>query len=611
MTSWTPYLWKEYRQSRRFGLAILGVFLGISLGPWILDTLLRREPEYDYTAEAVFLLGGPFLAVMAGVHAMGREQGRIERFWRAQPINLNRWFVSKYLTGFFLVCLACWLPLSIEIMCRHFGNTSYHLDQVAPGFLVYSLVLLLIYSVSFVLGVCIRSTLHSAILAMGAAAMIFLVPLVVEPLTWLNVAGVVQSVDNGSRYAGSVVAFGGTMIALSLALLWLAGTLLKWNARIDVDRRTLSWSLAMMMLVLFAGIAFPMGTNIPAQQVISMPNGLHSMVCSMIADGNDILVLFQSRPEQGSSAGGKYGLVRVHVGRRMSTMDEPIWLAANPEKRLDVWAYGLAQSAESPSLAYTIITQVGRQDPAVENRTLSLCTIALDSRQDDSIVHRVELNPLLGTREDWTTICVRQGRLYIYCREHDDARLLTFSLADPLVPLLLHNDVLHDFSSRLNSRPSGRYEVRLMPIADLDDFSRLGVMRKLGLNYFLALTGDGRVLASVDDPGSLTTRLLLLEVDSVRDDVMSFHSVAQRREAILAGLLRSSSYGVSCLGSLACQFSSNGATFHRIRESSRIERIGHYAAGEDFNAMVTLPHNRVVLAGKRLHVLDLSDRLSR
>ncbi|MEN6427364.1 MAG: hypothetical protein ABFE13_18575 [Phycisphaerales bacterium] len=45
------------------------------------------------------------------------------------------------------------------------------------------------------------------------------------------------------------------------------------------------------------------------------------------------------------------------------------------------------------------------------------------------------------------------------------------------------------------------------------------------------------------------------------------------------------------------------------RRFQRIERIGHYAAEGDFNTTVSLPDGRLVLGGKRLHVLGLSERL--
>ena len=47
------------------------------------------------------------------------------------------------------------------------------------------------------------------------------------------------------------------------------------------------------------------------------------------------------------------------------------------------------------------------------------------------------------------------------------------------------------------------------------------------------------------------------------------------------------------------QLSGNGVTVYDITSSNQIKRIGHYAAGHGFSGIVSLPHNRVVLAGDR------------
>ena len=102
----------------------------------------------------MLLFGGPILAMVAGVYAMGREQGQVERFWRSRPIDLNRWLVSKYIVGLAVVWLVCWIPLSIQIAGGIFiSNWTYDdtLESLSMS-LVYSFILLLIYSVSFVLG---------------------------------------------------------------------------------------------------------------------------------------------------------------------------------------------------------------------------------------------------------------------------------------------------------------------------------------------------------------------------------------------------------------------------------------------------------------------------
>ncbi len=144
------------------------------------------------------------------------------------------------------------------------------ITEDAATLLVYGFILMLIYSESFVLGQCVRKILHAAILAVCVMAMIFLIPLVVAPLNWLSVETLQRATDH-SLDAISFIPFAAAMTAMSIALVCLAGILLKHNVQIEVGGRTLGWSVVVILLVLAAGVAFPMGTNLPARQIIPLP----------------------------------------------------------------------------------------------------------------------------------------------------------------------------------------------------------------------------------------------------------------------------------------------------------------------------------------------------
>ena len=121
--------------------------------------------------------------------------------------------------------------------------------------------------------------------------------------------------------------------------------------------------------------------------------------------------------------------------------------------------------------------------------------------------------------------------------------------------------------------------------------------------------GDERILASDIRSGSFAPRLVLYEAGPTQDDVMPLHPIAQRRSAAFEGLW--DLHGELFYSSpLAYRLEGSGVTVYRIADSKLIERVGHYAAEGGFSTMVSLPGNRVVLAGKRLHVLDLSDKVS-
>jgi len=626
MTSWRPYLWKEIHQNLRLGLAAMGLFLGITLIPCLIQAIYSKG-HWWYSDDGIetILWAGPIFAVIAGLRAMGREQGAIEGFWRSRPVNLQRWLIVKYLTGLAIVWLVCWISvLSPSPMMGMFFNATmrspYIADDVAM-IVPHSFILMLIYSASFVLGQCVRNILHAAILAVGAMAMIFILPLVVAPLHWLSME-IVRRADTQSLDARSFVSFAAGMTAMSIALLWLAGVLLKRNIQIEINGRTLGWSIVGILLVLVAGVAFPMGTNLPAQQVVSLPIDQRGDAYEMAADGNDVLVLLSSIPERGSSRERKYGLVRAHIGEQTSSMDAPIWFAdPGQEQGLYYSVSDLMWSGGTSSPAYTLVARgVILPDGTFGGWSHELCTIALDSGEGDPVIHRVPLNPLLGTEGIWPTACVYRQRLYIHRQQYPKAqlltfslvapRLLTFSLADPRAPSLVHSENLPEPIGWLSGEPSEPYRIRLAPIPDANNAARLQITHELALDLRTRAwtpAGTNRIFASVPSPDG--GRLGLFETGQTQDDVMSLHSVLRRRIGTLERLLGFSYRQFYYAAGLVYERSGNGVTVYDITNSNRIKRIGHYAAG-GFSEIISLPGNRVALAGDRLHILDLSERVS-
>lgn len=606
MRPWRPYVWKELRENLWLALAVLGVFLGISFIPSAIECSVHSQGRwYNGNALGVFFLGGPLLAVIAGVYAMGREQGAIEQFWRSRPVGLNRWLLIKYVTGLALVWLICWLPLGIQILGRAFAKPDRSMPDNIGMALVYSFILLLIYSVSFVLGQCVRGMLHAAILAVGAMALIFVVPLVVAPLNWLSVE-TVQRADLGALNARAHIAFAAPMIVLSAALLGLAGILVKRDAQVEVGGRTLGWSMAVIMLVLTAGMAFPMGTNLSVQQRISLPMAKDGTIHDMVTDGNDVLVLFSNGPAWN---GSKLGLVRVHVGEQTAVVDEPVWFFEPPQgKRLYYEAVDLMWSAGDPDHAYVVVRQSVWGDRALVDPNCFLYTVALEAKQADPVIHRVELSPLLGPQRRLRGAGLQQQHLYVYSDEPLRPRLLTFSLAGPTAPSLVRNEVLLHQIGWLFQGPSQEYHLRLAPILNLDDSTRLQLTHELAASFWTHV-GDGRVLASDLHSGGFTPQLVLYEADAAQDGVVPLRPIAHRRSPAFEGLLGSSPGTLFSSDHVACRLEGGGVTVYQIDDSNRIDRIGHYAAEGGFSSGVPLPGHRVVLAGQRLHVLNLSEKL--
>jgi hypothetical protein len=144
---------------------------------------------------------------------------------------------------------------------------------------------------------------------------------------------------------------------------------------------------------------------------------------------------------------------------------------------------------------------------------------------------------------------------------------------------------------------------------DANGLDRLNITHELAPELWTP-AGDDRVLASVGNPDGLGMQLELFETQQTQDNVMSLHSVSHRRTSTIERLL-GSWYGTFYYSApFVYQLSGNGVTVYDITSSNQIKRIGHYAAGHGFSAIVSLPNNRVVLAGQELHLLDLSEKLA-
>ena len=380
----------------------------------------------------------------------------------------------------------------------------------------------------------------------------------------------------------------------------LADLLLKRNVRIELGGRTLGWSVVVILLVLAAGVAFPMGTNLPARQIIPLPIDPGSRIRSLSADGNDVLVLLCS--------GRKCGLVRVHVGDETSSVDRPIWFV-DPSQEQDA-SYGAAHlmwPGRTSSVAYAIVTRTILEQNTVKERSHMLYTIALDRAPGDPVVHRLELDPLLRIDDPWLTACLYQNHLYVCGHGSSGAQLLTVSLADPRAPSPVRDENLPDGIGRL-SGASSQPHVLLVAIPDANDLDRLQVMCELFPELWTP-AGDDRVLASVINRDGFGMQLELFETQQTQDGVISLRSVSHRRTSTIERLLGSWFGSFYYSAPFVYQLSGNGVTVYDITSSNQIKRIGHYAAGHGFIAIVSLPNNQVVLAGQALHVVDLSEKV--
>jgi hypothetical protein len=426
-------VWKEWRQNRTLFFYMLAVCLTLAFAPTMMDSLRSGHPTgYLEAPVNVVLFVGPLLALIAGISALGHEQGRVEAFWRSRPMRLRTWLLAKYGVGLGIVLGVCVLLLLVEkvlLACVDIrgGGVGYVLKT-------HAFFLLLMYSVSFFMGILVQGTINAAILSTAVILLLIMAPLILPPLQWMSINMIGDLAYGG--YGGDWRLFIAIVTILSGLLLWLSGVILKRRIQFSVDQRVLCGSVVMISLLFVAAVAFPLGTNMSCEQKIVLPREHRGYVNNVIPDANQAWVLYSDGPERGSSRGRKFVVSRVDLNTQDNPIRETI-VVADPgsEEGVTFSVRDLMWSKERPSLAHVLRQKTQRVEGNKDyQRTLSLCTIALDQSQTNPMIHRISLDDEMGDNL-YTQACFYQERIYVY----DGRRMLVFNLEESKTPVLLHS----------------------------------------------------------------------------------------------------------------------------------------------------------------------------
>jgi len=599
-------VWKEWRQNRALFFYMLAVCLTLAFAPTLMDSLRNGHPTgYLEAPASVVLFVGPFLALIAGISALGREQGRVEAFWRSRPMRLRTWLLAKYGVGLGIVLGVCVLLLLAERVLLAFvdirgGGVAYVLKT-------HAFFLLLMYSVSFFMGVLVQGSINAGILSIAVILLFVMVPLILPPLQWMSINMIGDLAYSG--YGAAWRLFIVFVTILSALLLWLSGVILKRRIQFRLDQRILCGSVVIVSLLFVAAVAFPLGTNMSCEQKIILPREHGGHVYKVIPDANQVWVLYSDGPERGSSRGRKYNISRVDLKGRDNPIRQTI-VVADPGSEAGVY-YGvrdLMWSKERPLLAYALLQKTrlvaGSKD---YQRTVMLCTITLDQSQASPIIHRISLDDEMG--EDlYTQACLFEQQIYV-C---NGKRMLVFNLEEPRTPILADSQEI-DSTGPANrhgvlSFASGRYLIKLLPVAQLSDQGRLAVTQKF-CGYGWHVSGNQQVVLGQGTGHRQNKGLALYRLDSIEDGVVTLTRQGRQRVRPVDRLLDFITHPNEILAHNNYALCQNrfGMTVYDIADPNHIQRLGHYGAGEDFVCMALLTGDRVIIGGENLHILKLPE----
>ena len=149
------------------------------------------------------------------------------------------------------------------------------------------------FGLAFAGGCLVARPSHAAAIGLAALMLLYVVPIVVPPLRWLNVADLDDSHDYlaGKTLAGWAslwgppqLGFAAGMVAVAAVAFAVARVAVRRGWRVESGRRTLYGLVAAALLLAFASAAFQLATDLPVLATASLPIG--EAVWSIRLDGD-------------------------------------------------------------------------------------------------------------------------------------------------------------------------------------------------------------------------------------------------------------------------------------------------------------------------------------
>lgn len=259
-------LWKEWRETRIYLLIALGIFV---LLPLIggLEYLAQYGRHFHIEASMfVYPLGG-VLAVFVAVGGTCRDlRPKLEDFWRSRPVSPVQWMLVKFGIGLAIVEVSCLLPLWIEYFTSADAGLRWQMPRLMLWFVFYWVM---IYSVGFLCGVILRRTAHAAVLAFALLLLIYLLPTIFPPLSWLSImrfSGPYMDMFQAAWAAPRMLAIAVPLLALSLVAA-------RWQWHIEPGPKFMYGSISAVVLIFLLSAGYHLGTNLPVLQTVELPSG--------------------------------------------------------------------------------------------------------------------------------------------------------------------------------------------------------------------------------------------------------------------------------------------------------------------------------------------------
>jgi len=639
MRSNKALLWKEWREIRWFLIAGVAIFVGWPL----LEALANyrfRQSFSSGTPEGIVLLFGGAFAIFVAVGVTCRDlREAIACFWQSRPVAIWRWVVTKYMMGLAVVLVVLCVPVAIQdCMAKQVAGSEYQVRQWSNILTCHTFTLILIYSLSFVVGCLIRIPVYAVILSAALALLVYFLPMLVPPLESFSVFNIIMQSpveivqlskleqggpwfagklrlvkipwadDLALRYNIELLRYIIVTFILSCSGLIVAWAAVKRNWRLKVGQKLMFWLLGGVGMLLFLTVVFQLGSNLKCiRQIPIKPQGEGERGVAQIAcDGDKGVLLLRNKKPGDAGDDATYSLMTFDLSAK-EPLGKEICLS---QDQMPVFSWPgdrgkIVWSAKNPQWAYSIKTSRRKYEPDGHWFTdrAELLTISLAAGSAGS-VDKLDLLPHLKGQTAYSdSLYMLDGTIYASL----SGILFIFDVGIDGKPVLrkIVKERVGISGQSGGSDASGRtlwasMTMQLVPAEGVSIEERLKLAAEL--SEYRVMDSEGDIVVEVNNDFIEVYRL-----KEVSGDIAILEMTDRREPTPLERLAGMNPTQVFVRNGLAYVIDSSwdfgGLTVYDVRRP-QIRRVGHYGTPDErFLTGMPLQDGNILLGGNKLHIV--------
>jgi len=641
--------WKEFRQVRWFLFWGLMVFLVFPLLEAITNYQRGHAFRTDMPEGIVLCLGG-FFAIFTAVGILCPELKKgLFVFWRSKPVAIWKWILLKYTVGLFVILIVCIIPIIMELVLHHFASPNRRQDFVYTALNSHTFTIILIYSLSFLIGCLVRKTTHAAILSFAIMLLVYFLPLLVPALEGFSIINLlfrfktpfrIGLAEAGSKFIGEGLFgtsmeqwgywygspkwawlrlpggkalifhyFSGyflfvlTMLGISLISVVLSALAIVHNWRIKMGQKLLCWSLGAVVMLIFSTVAFAIGSNLKCQRTIElkyvgMEEGFHHGLVNTVIEGKNGLCM-GLKGDRRQQKNYDFYIFTFGLDNDTVKLSDLTYL----DDETGTYGYGrkIAWSAENPDVLWMLKGRSEDLDNGSKKGSRYLVAIQLNEASQNAIeISELELGNYISTNRSWpsgNSFVLYKNTIYAYIY----GKYLQIDAKDPSNPKIIEIKKYGSLFSERGGDGKSYRTLELIPDKNLNPQERLDITIQL-LDYPLTAVEKNLLVGVSRD------HVRVYKLNEIKDSKAEFESISYREPTPLERITETHPFKVILKNGLVYIIEhggfSRGLRVYDITQPGIIRKIGHYNRPEEvFQNVSYIGDDKIILLGESIHIL--------